>query len=64
MLSAVLQDIMPTLARIQTRAPHASPGAQPHMTPEAAAAIAMVSDLGADSLRRLTVLSRRLRRQA
>jgi hypothetical protein len=53
-LSAVLQDIMPTLARIQTRAPHGAPGAQSHMTPEAAAAIAMVSDLGADSLRRLT----------
>ncbi len=53
-LSAVLQDIMPTLARIQTRSPQAQQGAQAQMTPESAAAIALVSDLGADSLRRLT----------
>jgi hypothetical protein len=54
-LAAVLQDIMPALARIQTRSPQApSPGPLGPISVETAAAVALVSDLGADSLRRLT----------
>lgn len=54
-LASVLQDIMPVLARIQTRSTQ-SPGLGfPGQTSvETAAAVALVSDLGADSLRRLT----------
>jgi hypothetical protein len=55
MLAAVLQDIMPVLARIQTRSPQTVlPGQFGQMSAETTAAVALVSDLGADSLRRLT----------
>ncbi len=55
MLAAVLQDIMPALARIQTRTPPVmTPGPTGPMSVETAAAVALVSDMGADSLRRLT----------
>jgi hypothetical protein len=50
----ILRDIMPVLARLQTRAPQMqSPPFSP-LSAEAAAAVALVSDMGADSLRRLT----------
>lgn len=53
-LAAVLQDIMPALARIQTRTPPVmTPGTGP-VSVETTAAVALVSDMGADSLRRLT----------
>lgn len=55
MLASVLQDIMPVLARIQTRSPQTMPsGTAGPMSVETAASVALVSDLGADSLRRLT----------
>jgi hypothetical protein len=55
MLAAVFQDIMPVLARIQMRSPQAIlPGSFGQMSAESTAAVALVSDLGADSLRRLT----------
>lgn len=55
MLAAVLQDIMPVLARIQTRSPQTiPPGPFGQMSVETAAAVALVADMGADSLRRLT----------
>ena len=55
MVAAVLQDIMPVLSRIQSRAPQTmSPGSFSQMPAETAAAVALVSDMGADSLRRLT----------
>ena len=60
MLARVLQDIMPALARIQARAPqpmsHAgfAGRASSQMAPEAVAAVALVSEMGADCLRRLT----------
>ncbi len=55
MLAAVLQDIMPALARIQTRTPPVmTPGPSGPISVETAAAVALVSDMGADSLRRLT----------
>ena len=60
MLASVLQDIMPALARIQARAPRPmslsglSGRASAQMAPEAVAAVALVCDIGADSLRRLT----------
>jgi hypothetical protein len=55
MLASVFQDIMPVLARIQMRAPQMpSPGTFGHMSAETIAATALVSDLGADNLRRLT----------
>ena len=51
----VLQDILPVLARLQTRAPQTSqPGPSSPVSAEAAAAVALVSDMAADSLRRLT----------
>ncbi len=54
-LAAVFQDIMPVLARIQTRSPQTIlPGSPGQMSVETVAAVALVSDLGADSLRRLT----------
>jgi hypothetical protein len=54
-LAAVLQDIMPALARIQTRTPPMmTPGPSGPVSVETAAAVAFVSDMGADSLRRLT----------
>lgn len=54
-LAAVFQEIMPVLARIQTRSPQTIlPGPSAQMSVETAAAVALVSDLGADSLRRLT----------
>jgi len=55
MVAAVLQDIMPVLTRIQSRAPQTmASDSFNQMPPETVAAIAMVSDMGADSLRRLT----------
>jgi hypothetical protein len=55
MLAAVLQDIMPVLARIQTRSPQPmAPGLSGPISTETVAAVALVCDLGADSLRRLT----------
>ena len=55
MVAAVFQDIMPVLARIQTRSPQTIlPGSPGQMSAETFAAVALVSDLGADSLRRLT----------
>ncbi len=55
MLAAVFQDIMPILARIQTRAPQTPlPGFAGQVSAETVAAVALVSDMGADSLRRLT----------
>lgn len=55
MLAAVFQDIMPVLARIQMRSPQTiPPGSSGQMSVETVAAVALVSDLGADSLRRLT----------
>jgi hypothetical protein len=54
-LAGVLNDILPVLTRIQgasPRTPHAGQGG--HAPVETLAAIAFVSDLGADSLRRLT----------
>ncbi len=56
-LASVLQDIMPVLDRIQNRSPHSgAPGyfGFGQMSVETLAAIALVSDMGADSLRRLT----------
>jgi len=54
-VSSVLQDIMPILARIQSRSPRAPMFGAPGQTPvETVAAVALVGDLGADSLRRLT----------
>ncbi len=51
----ILRDIMPVLARLQMRAPQMpSPGPASPLSAEAAAAVALVSDMGADSLRRLT----------
>ena len=52
-LASVFQDIMPVLARIQMRSPAPTAGFG-QMPPETVAAVALVSDLGADSLRRLT----------
>lgn len=55
MLAGVLNDIMPVLDRIQARSPQpAAPGFYGQMPVETLAAVAFVSDLGADSLRRLT----------
>jgi hypothetical protein len=55
MLAGVLNDIMPVLARIQARSPQtAAPGSYGQMSLETLAAISFVSDLGGDSLRRLT----------
>jgi len=55
MVAAVLKDIMPVLTRIQSRAPQTTSPRSVSQTPvETTAAVAMVSDLGADSLRRLT----------
>ena len=55
MVAGLLNDIMPVLARIQARSPQtAAPRPQGQMSLEALAAVAFVSDLGADSLRRLT----------
>jgi hypothetical protein len=54
-LTSVLNDIMPILDRIQKRSPQGGgvgPFGQPSL--ETVAAVALVSDLGADSLRRLT----------
>jgi hypothetical protein len=54
-LTAVLQDIIPTLDRIQNRSPQsAAQGLFAQQSVETLAAVALVSDLGADSLRRLT----------
>lgn len=54
-LTAVLQDIVPILDRIQTRSPQVGAlGLFGHASVETLAAVALVSDLGADSLRRLT----------
>ena len=54
-LTAVLADIMPILDRIQSRSPQAgAPGLFGHASVDTFAAVALVSDLGADSLRRLT----------
>jgi hypothetical protein len=54
-LSAVLQDIIPTLDRIQNRSPQsAALGVFAQQSVETLAAVSLVSDLGADSLRRLT----------
>ena len=55
-LAAVFQEIMPVLARIQMRSPQPTPGSygQQQTPAETVAAVALVSDLGADSLRRLT----------
>jgi len=54
-LAAVFQDIMPVLARIQMRSPQMpAPGTFGQMSVDSVAATALVSDLGADSLRRLT----------
>lgn len=54
-LTAVLQDIMPILDRIQNRSPQAAAlGVYSQTSVETLAAVALVSDLGADSLRRLT----------
>ena len=53
--SGILRDIMPVLARLQTRAPQMpSPGPSSPLSAEVAAAVALVSDMAADSLRRLT----------
>ena len=53
--ASLLQDIMPILARLQTRSPHSPIAGLPGMAPsETVAAVALVADLGADSLRRLT----------
>lgn len=52
-LASVFQDIMPVLARIQMRSPAPTAGFG-QMPPETVAAVALVSDLGADNLRRLT----------
>ncbi len=55
MLAGVLNDIMPVLDRIQARSPQtAASGFHGQMPLETLAAVAFVSDLGADSLRRLT----------
>ena len=55
-LAAVFQDIIPVLTRIQTRSPQANQAASfGQISVESAAAVALVSDLGADSLRRLTM---------
>jgi hypothetical protein len=54
-LTAVLADIMPILDRIQNRSPQAGAlGLFGHASVETLAAVSLVSDLGADSLRRLT----------
>lgn len=54
-LTAVLADIMPILERIQTRSPQAGAvGPFGQVPAETLAAVALVGDLGADSLRRLT----------
>jgi hypothetical protein len=54
-LTAVLQDILPTLDRIQNRSPQsAALGVFAQQSVETLAAVALVSDVGADSLRRLT----------
>jgi len=54
-MQEILQDIMPVLARLQMRAPQMpQPGPSSHLSAETAAAVALVSDMGADSLRRLT----------
>jgi len=54
-LTAVLQEIMPILDRIQNRSPQAAAlGVYGQSSVETLAAVALVSDLGADSLRRLT----------
>jgi hypothetical protein len=54
MVAGVLNDIMPVLARIQARSPQSAGTGQQGQSVETLAAIAFVSDLGADSLRRLT----------
>ena len=55
MLAGVLNDIMPVLTRLQSRAPQvAGTRAEAPQSLETQAAVAFVSDLGADSLRRLT----------
>jgi len=54
-MQEILQDIMPVLARLQMRAPQMPQrGSSSHLSAESAAAVALVSDMGADSLRRLT----------
>lgn len=53
-LTAVLQDIMPILDRIQNRSPQAGALMFGQASVETLAAVALVGDLGADSLRRLT----------
>jgi hypothetical protein len=54
-VSSVLHDIMPVLNRIQSRNPQAAAlGLFGQMSVESLAAVALVTDLGADSLRRLT----------
>jgi|GEM_PF-2035693 len=51
----VLQDIMPVLARLQKRAPQMpQPAPSGALPAEMTAAVALVSDMAADSLRRLT----------
>ena len=55
MLAGVLNDIMPVLTRLQSRAPQlAGARSEGPQSLESQAAVAFVSDLGADSLRRLT----------
>ena len=54
-VAAVLRDVLPVLARIQSRSPQSAASASfGQMSTETLAAVAFVSDLGADSLRRLT----------
>jgi hypothetical protein len=53
-LTAVLQDIMPVLDRIQNRSPQPGAVLFGGASVETLAAVALVGDLGADSLRRLT----------
>ena len=54
-VATLLKDVMPVLTRIQSRSPQTmSPGYFSQMPVETAAAVAMVSDMAADSLRRMT----------
>jgi len=54
-MASVLQDIMPILAGLQSRSARSSgPWTAGQASPETVAAVALVADLGADNVRRLT----------
>jgi len=54
-VAALLRDVLPVLTRIQSRSSQSTASVQfGQMSPEAVAAVALVSDLAADNLRRLT----------